>query len=506
MQRVQFKDVLHFRRGLARSGKQFCHLGAHFIRVGGDDGRRIGQTMGQTNLFHPVAEQRFGTLNERLQRLLGFFSGFIHFVRQLIQRLIGFRHRLERLTVELGQIAHHPLVDAIGKQQHFNAFLTQQFQMRAAFRGGVAVGGNVVNLLLPFFHAGDVLFQRHGLRGGVGMGAGETQQFGDGLLVSLIFRRPLFQHEAKLLPEGLIFFRVVFRQFFQHLQGAFAQRGSQIAGDAAVLKDFTRHVQRQIVRVDQAADETQVVRHKLLGVIHDEDALHVQLQAVFMIAIPHIPRRLRRDIQQAGVLLLTFNAVVAPGQRIAVIVGNVLIKLVVFVVFDFRLIARPQRLGFVNFLPANDGFAVNVFALFNFHRQRDVIGVFADDRTHAPVVEEIVLAFAQVQRDLGTAIGFVNVGNGIFAFASGFPEDAVFGAVARRAGTDGNFIGNNKRRIEAHAELANQLAVFRLVRAHGLKERFGAGLGDGAEMVDDLIAIHTNAVIGDGQGAVVFIK
>lgn len=68
--------------------------------------------------------------------------------------------------------------------------------------------------------------------------------------------------------------------------------------------------------------------------------------------------------------------------------------------------------------------------LFNFHRQRDVIGVFADDRTHAPVVEEIVLAFAQVQRDLGTAIGFVNVGNGIFAFASGFPEDAVFGAVA----------------------------------------------------------------------------
>ena len=317
--------------------------------------------------------------------------------------------------------------------------------MRAALRGGVAVGGNVVNLLLPFFHAGDVLFQRHGLRGGIGMGTGETQQFSNGLLVSVIFRRAFFQHQAKLLPEGLIFFRVVFRQFFQHLQGALAQRSAQIAGHAAVLKDFTRHVQRQIVGVDQAADEAQVVRHKLLSVIHDENALYVQLQAVFMVAIPHIPWRLRRDIQQAGVLLLAFNAVVAPGQRIAVVMGNMLIKLVVLVVFDFRLIARPQRLGFVNFLPGNDGFTVHFFAFFNFHRQRDVIGVFADDRTHAPVVEKIILTFAQVQRDLGTAIGFVNVGNGIFAFAGGLPEYAIFCAVSRRAGTYGDFIGDNKR-------------------------------------------------------------
>ncbi len=32
-----------------------------------------------------------------------------------------------RFTSKLGQVVHHPLVDAIGEQQHFSTFLTQQF-------------------------------------------------------------------------------------------------------------------------------------------------------------------------------------------------------------------------------------------------------------------------------------------------------------------------------------------------------------------------------------------
>ena len=83
--------------------------------------------------------------------------------------------------------------------------------MRTAFRRRVAVGGDVVDLLLPFFHAGDVLFQRHGLRGGVGVRRGEAQQFGDRFNVRGVFCRAFFQHQAKLFPEGLIFFRIVFR-------------------------------------------------------------------------------------------------------------------------------------------------------------------------------------------------------------------------------------------------------------------------------------------------------
>ena len=94
-----------------------------------------------------------------------------------------------------------------------------------------------------------------------------------------------------------------------------------------------------------------------------------------MIAVPHIPRRLRRDIQQAGVLLLTFHAVVAPGQRVAIVMGNVLVEFFVFVVVNFRLAASPQGLRLVDFFPTDNGFAVFLFPFFNLNRQRDMVGI-----------------------------------------------------------------------------------------------------------------------------------
>ncbi|XNM58517.1 hypothetical protein ACLK1S_03015 [Escherichia coli] len=52
--------------------------------------------------------------------------------------------------------------------------------------------------------------------------------------------------------------------------------------------------------------------------------------------------------------------------------------------------------------------------VFDLYRQRDMVGVFADDGTHAPVIEELVFAFTQMQGDFGTTIFFGDVGNGIF--------------------------------------------------------------------------------------------
>lgn len=55
-----------------------------------------------------------------------------------------------------------------------------------------------------------------------------------------------------------------------------------------------------------------------------------------------------------------------------------------------------------------------------------MVGIFADDGTHTPVIEELVFAFTQMQGDFSTTIFFSDVGNGVFTFASRFPEDAVF--------------------------------------------------------------------------------
>ena len=62
-----------------------------------------------------------------------------------------------------------------------------------------------------------------------------------------------------------------------------------------LLQDFARDVERQIARVDHAADKPQIRRHQLLGIVHDEDAPDVQLDAVAMIAVPQIVGRPLRE-------------------------------------------------------------------------------------------------------------------------------------------------------------------------------------------------------------------
>jgi hypothetical protein len=70
-------------------------------------------------------------------------------------------------------------------------------------------------------------------------------------------------------------------------------------------------------------------RHQRLGVVHDEDALDVQLHAGGLLAVPQVDRRLGRDVQQLRVLGGAFHAVVRPGQRVLVVVADLLVELLV---------------------------------------------------------------------------------------------------------------------------------------------------------------------------------
>ena len=66
---------------------------------------------------------------------------------------------------------------------------------------------------------------------------------------------------------------------------------------------------------------------------------------------------------------------------------------------------------------------------------------------------------------------------------------------------DGDLVGNDEGRIEADAELADQVRVLGLVAGQRREEFPGAGLGDGAEVFDGFIAAQSDAVVGDGDGA-----
>ena len=168
---------------------------------------------------------------------------------------------------------------------------------------GEAVGGDVVDRVLPALHAADVFGQRDRLLVLVAMGRRESQQRGDALLVGGILDDAFLERAAELLPERRVLFRLVFRQSSSSPSTRLTDAARIVSTISRLLQDFARDVERQVVRVDDAADEAQIRRHQLLGVVHDEDAPHVQLDAVAMVAVPEIERRARRDEEQLGVLL-----------------------------------------------------------------------------------------------------------------------------------------------------------------------------------------------------------
>ena len=71
-------------------------------------------------------------LQQRLEMLGGFLASSFFLVLQLAQihRTLG--HRLQRLALELVEVAEHPLVDTVHQQQHLDALLAEDLQLRAA--------------------------------------------------------------------------------------------------------------------------------------------------------------------------------------------------------------------------------------------------------------------------------------------------------------------------------------------------------------------------------------
>lgn len=78
--------------------------------------------------------------------------------------------------------------------------------------------------------------------------------------------------------------------------------------DLALLQGFTRDVQGQILRVDNALDETQILGNQLLAVVHDEHPSHIQLDVVALLfVLKQIERSSTGNKEQGSELQLTLD-------------------------------------------------------------------------------------------------------------------------------------------------------------------------------------------------------
>jgi hypothetical protein len=316
-------------------------------------------------------------------------------------------------------------------------------------------------------------------------------------LVGLVLGDAFLQHRAELLPERGVLLRLVLGEPREQIEHPPGEPRADRLDLRLLLQQLARDVERQIARVHHALDEAQVERQELLGVVHDEHAPHVELQSPHRIALVQVEWRARREVEEARVLALALDLVVAPGERIGEIVREVLVELPVFLVRDLGAGQRPQRPGLVHHLVVERRLPF----LGHAHREADVIGVAADEPAQAQRVGELTRVLLQVQRHRRAAPRERDVLDRELPVGARLPAHARLGRRAGAAGVHLDPVGDDERGVEADAELTDELRGLLLVTGKRAEELGGARAGDGAEVGDRLLARHADAVVGDGERA-----
>ena len=183
---------------------------------------------------------------------------------------------------------------------------------------------------------------------------------------------------------------------------------------------------------------------------------------------------------------------VRAGERGFDVVGDGLVELVVLRVGDLRLGARPERRGAVHLLGRP---GVTRVGGLSFHlplrhpdRDGDVVGVLADDRPEVIAVEQLVLAVAQVQRHLRAARRLRDRLQRVGPLAAALPADRAVRGDSGAPRRQGHAVRHDERRVEADAELADELRVVRLLAGQLLNELTGARVRDRPDVVDGFLA------------------
>src|SRR2546425_1442535 len=514
MRRIDLEDRLGLGRFLPNGLQDAREISPHVVLVCDQARRRLREARGDAHVLPPVADRVLQSPDEGPvpARLLRFLFLLVVGL-ELGEIELALRDRGERPALVFGKIRDQPLVDAFRQEQHLDPALAKDFQVRAVFRGEERLRGDVVDLVLSFLHARDVVRERYALLFAVGLGGGKTQELCDPLAAGEVLAHPLLQDAPEFPPETRVLVLLILGEVFEQAEDALGAAGADRLDVAALLQDLARDVERQVVRVDHAAHEAQVRRQQLLGVVHDEDAPHVELEAPALVPVPQVEGRARGNVEQLHVLLPALDAVVRVGERRVRVVRHVLVELLVLLLADLRFRPRPQGARLVDRLILVGDFLRRLLLvpphLLHHDRDRDVIGILPDDLLQLPVREQLGLALAKGQDDVGAAPFLRRRFDGVFTAPVPhvtMPAHRLAGRESRAARQERNAVGDDEGRIEAHAELPDQPRVLRLVAGERLEELARPGLGDGSDVVDDLLTRHADAVVRHREGPSLLVE
>lgn len=131
------------------------------------------------------------------------------------------------------------------------------------------------------------------------------------------------------------------------------------------------------------------------------------------------------------------------------------------------------------------------------HQLAQFVGI--EQRVVFVTVLAVGIVVAQLQGDRGPPFLAGDGLDGEFAIARRYPADTLVLGIAGAAAFHRDPLGHDERRIEAHAELADQAGITGAIAGELAEEFARAGTGDGAQVADGLVAVHAHAVVADAD-------
>ena len=202
-----------------------------------------------------------------------------------------------------------------------------------------------------------------------------------------------------------------------------------------------------------------------------------------------------------GVFVTPLGAEMDGQRRLVEVAGEAAVEIGVVGRGDLGLRLGPQRdaVGDLGRLGAR--------LLDDRDRHRHVARLLPDDPLQREALGEGLGILHQMEDDAGAARGRRGERHRRHregALAVRGPQRRLLGAGAAREHVDA--VRHHEGRVEADAELADQARLLvALRRLDPLEEGPRAGAGDGAERLDHLVAAHADAVVLDGEGALLGI-
>ena len=346
----------------------------------------------------------------------------------------------------------------------------------------------------------------------------EQQQILQDLLLGPVpVHRAVLELAAESLPELQVLLPLLLLEFEQLRLHLLLHIGLHDVEGPSVLQGLPGDVQRQILGVHHPFDKGEVVGNHLPALVHDEHPGGVELKALLVVLGVVIEGSVGGDEDQGLVLHLALGGDVDGAQRLLPVPKLLPVELVVLLLLHPAPLPLPQGHHGIEGLDLRVGLVLRLVVLPGVLRAGlhvgvahlhadggvDVIGVLLHQLLEPAGLQIFAVLLLlgvrlQVKNDLGAHALLPAALHRVAVGSVAFPLPGFLRPIG--PGADSDRIGHHEGGVKAHAELADDVGVLGVL-SQLLLELVGAGGGDDAQVVLQVLLVHADAVVGDGDGA-----